>query len=157
MLRVPFNLVRATPTRCGEAATLSRRTRLVAALVGVGLALVLLIASSLVPDERGWGTHQQLGLPPCTFVTVFGVRCPACGMTTSWSLATHARVVEALRTHVAGTLLAALAAVTSATALAAAARGRLPAWLPGENAVVAGTLVMVGLVLLEWMLRLAQG
>ena len=32
------------------------------------------------------GTHQQLGLPPCNFVTLTGYPCPACGMTTSFAL-----------------------------------------------------------------------
>lgn len=39
----------------------------------------------LVPDPRGYGTHQQLGLPPCSFRVFFGTICPTCGGTTSFS------------------------------------------------------------------------
>ena len=57
------------------------------ALVVLALALLALLvtAGTLTPDEQGFGTHQQLGLPPCTFYLVFKRPCPACGMTTSWA------------------------------------------------------------------------
>ena len=62
-------------------------------LVGVviGLVGVFAIAIKLDPYQddgapRVIATHQQLGLPPCTFLEVTGVPCPACGMTTSFAL-----------------------------------------------------------------------
>src|SRR5947209_2100708 len=53
------------------------------ALVTAGTVLIGLLATAacLTPSPRGMGTHQQLGLPPCTVVQWFGVRCPSCGMT----------------------------------------------------------------------------
>ena len=43
------------------------------------------LARSIEPDQRGYGTHEQVGLPPCTFIRVFNVRCPTCGMMTSFA------------------------------------------------------------------------
>src|SRR5207302_1856701 len=58
-----------------------------AGLFMAAAALVTLLATArmLSPDDRGHGTHEQLGLPPCTFYLTFGRPCPACGMTTSWA------------------------------------------------------------------------
>ena len=57
---------------------------------------VLLLASVtlglsryLQPSTRGFGTHQQLGLPPCTFLLLTGIPCPSCGLTTSFAHAAH--------------------------------------------------------------------
>ena len=49
---------------------LSRRNRLTLAATGVGLLVLLLAAAWLEPSPNGHGTHQQLGLPSCTFLTV---------------------------------------------------------------------------------------
>lgn len=56
-------------------------------LLGIGLGGIALfgIAWSLKPDPRGFGTHQQLGLPPCSFYFMFEIPCPSCGGTTSFS------------------------------------------------------------------------
>src|SRR3954447_16098360 len=64
---------------------LCRSTRLVLAGVAVCLGTVLGVACWLRPDPRGMGTHQQLGLPPCTFYLYTDVPCPSCGMTTSFT------------------------------------------------------------------------
>jgi len=65
-----------------------------AARVGHGLiviAVVLLIGLGLYlkPDPLGHGTHQQLGLPPCSISFFTGRPCPSCGLTTSVSAWLH--------------------------------------------------------------------
>lgn len=138
----------------GSCSRLSRRERAGwagAALVGLGL---LAIAGGLRPDPRGQGTHEQLGLPPCTFRMLFNVRCPTCGMTTAWSHFAHGHVRQALMTHVSGTVLATLAAIGSLGALALAASGRRPRWWPADWLVVSAALAVAAGVLLEWGLRL---
>ncbi len=45
------------------------------------MVVVLGVARWLEPDAKGYGTHQQLGLPPCSSILLFGSKCPACGMT----------------------------------------------------------------------------
>ena len=154
MLRIPFVYPSVTPVTGSQSAELSRRSRFFAAIVGVGLLAALLLASQLRPDPRGWGTHEQLGLPPCSFLAVIGKRCPACGMTTAWAHATHARLADALRANAAGTLLAAVALVVAPGALIVAARGKRPAWQPGETTIAGLAVVLTGLVLFEWMIRL---
>lgn len=65
-----------------------------------------ILASSLHPDPRGYGTHQRLGLPPCTFRALFGMPCPGCGMTTSFAHFVRGDVPSAIRANAAGCLLA---------------------------------------------------
>jgi hypothetical protein len=153
MLRIPFIVRRVTPVDGSDSAELSRRSRFLAAIVGAGLLAVLLLASQLRPDPRGWGTHEQLGLPPCTFLTVVGKRCPACGMTTAWANATHGRLADALRANASGTLLAGVALVVAAWALIVAVRGKTLAWHPGETAIAGLAVSLTGLVLCEWAVR----
>ncbi|MBI3838884.1 MAG: DUF2752 domain-containing protein [Planctomycetia bacterium] len=125
-----------------------------AALVGAGLLAMLVLAFQLRPDPRGWGTHEQLGLPRCTFLAWVGKRCPACGMTTAWANFVQGRPIAALRAHAAGTLLAVVAVVASIAALVMAARGKKLAWQPGETATAGLAMALVGLILLEWTFRL---
>ena len=83
------------------------------ALVALALALLALLvtAGTLTPDARGHGTHQQLGLPPCTFYVIFQRPCPACGMTTSWAWLLRGEIGHALAANAGGTLLAGLSLV----------------------------------------------
>lgn len=63
------------------------------------------LARALTPDAHGYGTHQQLGLPPCTFLYLTGLPCPFCGMTTTWTWAAHLRFERALVNQPMGLLL----------------------------------------------------
>lgn len=66
-------------------------------------ALPLLTAGLLLtPSSQGMGTHQQLGLPPCTFLFLTNFPCPFCGMTTSWTHAAHGQVLESILTQPMG-------------------------------------------------------
>jgi len=69
------------------------------------------VAAWLEPESRGFGTHMQLGLPPCSFEPVFGLPCPSCGMTTSFSYFVRGQWLSALRANAAGLLLALSCAV----------------------------------------------
>jgi hypothetical protein len=59
--------------------------------VAVGLLAaacsVLAVALWLKPAACGYGTHTQLGLPPCNFLLVTHLPCPSCGLTTSFAYA----------------------------------------------------------------------
>jgi len=79
-------------------------------LMAIGLISVLVIAVGLDPYEadgtpRAMGTHQQLGMPPCTFVLRTGKPCPSCGLTTSFSLFMHGDVMGSMRTNWVGTVM----------------------------------------------------
>lgn len=56
---------------------------------------VLGVALALEPDPRGFGTHQQLGLPPCGFQWLTGFPCPGCGLTTSFAYGVRGSWVQA--------------------------------------------------------------
>jgi hypothetical protein len=58
------------------------------------------------PDARGFGTHEQLGLPSCKLMDWTGVPCPGCGVTTSVAFAAQGHVVDALRTQPFGLVVA---------------------------------------------------
>src|SRR5262245_59589459 len=59
-------------------------------------ALILVIARLLHPSPRGFGTHEQLGLPPCPFLLLTGMPCPSCGLTTSFALAARLQFLSSL-------------------------------------------------------------
>ena len=65
--------------------TIATRNRL---MWGTWLLLdsaVILVARSLSPSPLGYGSHLQLGLPPCGLLIFSGVPCPSCGLTTSFA------------------------------------------------------------------------
>src|SRR5437764_12357438 len=79
--------------------------RLFALLAGLALAAMLGLAAWLTPDPHGLGTHQQLGLPQCSVLKAFHVRCPACGMTTSWAYTVRGQLWSGVAANCGGTLL----------------------------------------------------
>jgi len=54
----------------------------------VSACAVLAIAAWLKPAAAGYGTHTQLGLPPCNFLRITHIPCPSCGLTTcfAWTI-----------------------------------------------------------------------
>lgn len=93
-------------------AGLGNHERTMLSILAAGLSITLAVAMWLSPDPSGLGTHQQLGLPPCTSITVMGLRCPACGMTTSWALMAEGRIAEAIGANLGGSLLFMVALVS---------------------------------------------
>lgn len=66
----------------------------------LGFLLVLLVAAWLKPDIHGYGTHTQLGLPPCETSWLLGVkRCPSCGLTTGFAHLVRGQVMEAEKSN----------------------------------------------------------
>ena len=75
---------------------------LIAPLLFIGVTIIALL---LTPDPKGYGTHQQLGLPACTFYYLTGWVCPSCGLTTSFSHMVHLQWKQAFSAHVFGPFL----------------------------------------------------
>jgi len=136
---------------------LSGRDRLTASVLALGLLALLAVAAFLKPDPRGLGTHQQFGLPPCTFRFFLGRPCPSCGMTTSWAHLVRGQLIGALRASVGGTLLGALAVLSVPWLVVSAAWGRWLGWAPNGTTVgwVASAILLVTLI--DWGIRLAAG
>ena len=83
-------------------------TRLVWWSVASGAIAVLVLARVLPPDPRGFGTHEQLGLPPCGFVQLTGFGCPSCGLTTAFAYMARGLLTSAFAAHALGPPLFAL-------------------------------------------------
>lgn len=98
------------PTRQSVVDTLApdavRQRRLAALVVFLAAGAILATGWLLAPAKAGFGTHQALGLPACTWPQRFGVPCPSCGMTTSFAYATKGRLIESFTAQPMGCLLA---------------------------------------------------
>ena len=88
------------------------RHRLVMLLVVLGAGAVLGLAAWLEPSPAGHGTHTQLGLGQCSFLSFTGYPCPMCGMTTTFTLLAHGRVITAAITQPFGLVLFAMTGVS---------------------------------------------
>jgi hypothetical protein len=129
-----------------------------AAALALGLLSLLAVAALfLEPNPRRLGTHRQFGLPPCTFMFVFGRPCPTCGMTTSWAHLVRGQPIGALKANVGGALLAALAVVGVPWLGVSAVRGRWIGWAPNSIVVAwVGSAILL-VTLIDWGIRLATG
>jgi hypothetical protein len=135
---------------------LSGQTRCLLLLLGVVLAILLEMATFLQPDPRHFGTHEQLGLPPCTFQFLFGIPCPTCGMTTSWALLVRGDILASFRVNAGGTMLGMLAIVAVPWSLLTAIRGRRFAWTPRGRWIAWSSSGILAVVLLQWGCRLVM-
>lgn len=124
-------------------------------VVGGTLLSLLAMAAWLRPDPSGLGTHQQLGLPPCSFRVLLQIRCPACGMTTSWSHVVRGQLWSACRANVGGTLLALVAIIVGPWSLLSASYGRCLGKPPAGWLLLVVTLAVVLVTLVDWTGRIA--
>ena len=121
---------------------------------GVLLSLVFATALWLDPDPRGFGTHQGLGLPPCTFRENFEVPCPSCGFTTSFSHFVRGQWLQSARVNLAGLGLAILCAVQIPWAFFSSYQGRMFR-VSNPDQVFLWVLVGTTLgMLLVWLIRI---
>jgi hypothetical protein len=131
----------------------SWKVRAIAAIAAVIPVSGLATARQLEPNSMGLGTHQQLGLPPCSMRLIFGIRCPGCGMTTSWAHFMQGEWLESLQTSVGGFLFAILALWIAFLAIRSLLTARLPTdrtqW---QVAVTAAAIFAISLV--QWLERL---
>lgn len=123
-------------------------------LVPLVLLALLSTARCLEPAERGYGTHQQLGLPACTSRMIWGVPCPACGMTTSWALAARGQWTLAAQANAGGLLLALIALALVPTSCYWLAIGKT--FLGDRTCLILGMSLVVALAvaIVQWGWRL---
>ncbi|MEO1008158.1 MAG: DUF2752 domain-containing protein [Planctomycetota bacterium] len=131
------------------------RPRLAGAAVALPSGGLLAVGAALTPSEAGHGTHTQMGLPPCQWVTAFNKPCPTCGMTTAVTRAANGDLGGSFLAQPAGMGLALVAAVvfwcglhgmaTGAATVSVAAK----AWSP-RLLWVAGAVLLAA-----WLFKLA--
>ena len=104
-------------------------------MVLVGSGAILALSAWFKPVGSGVGTHEQLDLPPCSFLERTGYPCPTCGLTTSVSAMAHGEIFLALKSHpfgvvifVATMILAAAGAIELLTGRKAMSKLGKPAW-----------------------------
>ena len=123
------------------------RARLVPLAILCGAVPILTVAAWLEPDERGVGTHQQLGLPACGFYERLHMPCATCGYTTAFAYAAHGRLVRAFIIQPAAAILvlvmAAMTIVCGYAAVVGISLAPLGAWFWRMELVwVAGGVVL---------------
>ena len=122
-------------------------------VAGAILATLLYTAFTLDPSPRGYGTHRQLGLPPCTLVQTMGLRCPSCGMTTSWACLTKGQILPAFAMNAGGALFGVYSIFLAPYFIGSGLSGRWIWRRPNEWAVlfVGGSVLLTTLI--DWTFR----
>jgi Protein of unknown function (DUF2752) len=133
---------------------LPKQLRWLCLLMAIGVLGLLAISRSLTPSRIGFGTHQQLGLPPCTSLLVFGSRCPACGMTTSWALATRGEFAASISTNAGGFLLALIALAFIPFGCYFFATGRVSRGFWFSTLLTVCLITALAMSILQWLVRL---
>lgn len=95
---------RTIATAASPAGPVIDRLSAMAILVAAVIAVVFL--ARVHPDPRGFGTHEQLGMQPCSWPVVMGLPCPTCGVTTAACHVVHLQLWSAVRTQPFGAALA---------------------------------------------------
>ncbi|MBN2476490.1 MAG: DUF2752 domain-containing protein [Pirellulales bacterium] len=137
--------------------TLPGRVRLTATGLALGLLVLLSLAAWVRPDPRGLGTHQQFGLPPCTFRVLFGLPCPSCGMTTSWAHLVRGQLLGAFQANAGGALLGVFAVLAVPWLLLSATLGRWVGYQPRSASMAWAASAAVLAAVVGWVIRLAMG
>ncbi len=122
--------------------------RLGAAIVCLAIGSLFALAGALTPAGEGLGTHESLGLPPCSVYAYTGRPCPSCGYTTAFSHLVRGHVVTAFVVQPAGALLALTLALTWVVSLAVLITGwpvyRRFAWLWHHRTLWAVAAIVLG-------------
>ena len=91
--------------------------RLRGLIVAAPALAILILAFYLRPMAGGHGTHEQLNIPPCSFLSQKGWPCPGCGVTTSLAATAHGQLALAWRSQPFGVMLFLAAAVLAVVGL----------------------------------------
>ena len=154
-----FEYVEPRPRRNRRPRKLAKWVRIALTLMATGFVAILCAAAYIHPytaDEDGnevaskMATHTQLGMQPCNMVVMTGKPCPACGMTTSFSLLVHGDIPNSLRANWVGTLIATWWFSLIPWGFVSAYRGRLLFIRNGEIWMTVGLTIMLTLMVARW-------
>jgi|688.fasta_scaffold00784_26 hypothetical protein len=128
--------------------------RILLVLIPLGLGSLLIVASQLSPDRRGFGTHQQLGFPECSFILLWDIPCPMCGMTTSWSHLMHGQIMQSFEANQGGALLGLTSMLAIPVCLWRAWLGTATRknWL--SSATLLWLCIVISVIAMQWFWRL---
>ena len=149
--RVDWAAAGRSPAR---AATAPPSVRITSAILAAGCLGVLIVAWFLNPSSEGLGTHQQLGLPECGWITAADIPCPSCGMTTAFSHAAHGDLVGSFLAQPMGMLVAVGAAVVAVVGTYTAVTGSMLAPFLGGMFTTRVAWITVTLLLLAWIWKI---
>ena len=116
---------------------------------------VLGVALFLEPDPRGFGTHQQLGLPPCGFRWLTGFSCPGCGLTTSFAHGIRGSWLRAAVANPIGLALFFAVCLTIPLGVVAVLRGWSFGQVIDRFALDRWALVFAAAAILVWIARIS--
>ncbi len=114
------------------------------------------LARWLEPDPRGFGTHQKLGLPECTFQLLWKRPCPGCGMTTAFAHFVRGEWRAAARANPGGLLLGLTCAVLIPWLWLSALVGRTVGVSSPLNASLALLVALAVVTMGVWIGRMAD-
>ena len=96
----------------------------VALIVSVTGAVLVWLLANIHPDQRGHGTHEQLGMTPCGWPPTLDLPCPTCGVTTAACHLVHLSPLRAVLTQPFGAALAGAGIVLAVYAVFCLLTGR---------------------------------
>lgn len=123
-------------------------------LAGLGL---LGLGAWLTPQERGYGTHRQLGFGKCGMLVTTGLPCPTCGMTTAFAYTVRGGLIRAFLAQPAGFLFALATIACTLGAAWVVVTGRMP---PVRLPIVTPYRLFFGLLALlvgSWAFKIVVG
>lgn len=138
-----------------EPVTFSGGDRLTYLALTALAGFTLTIARILNPSPNGFGTHEQLGLPPCLFFKLTGIPCPSCGLTTSFAHSARLHFYQAFISQPFGVIAFSLT-VISIPVFVFLLRRRI-AWAAVIHARGVDRLlyVLIAVYLLSWLYKIA--
>ncbi|MCS6918909.1 MAG: DUF2752 domain-containing protein [Fimbriimonadales bacterium] len=116
------------------------------ALLLLGVLVMFGVGLYLTPNAQGHGTHQQLGLPPCTIYFLTGRPCPSCGLTTSVSAILHGQLALAWRANPIGFVIVVAALAVALNSLYALLTGRSLRIEPSRFSLILVALLSIWLL-----------
>ncbi len=128
--------------------------RCVLLVAAAGTLGLLGLARRLEPDPRGFGTHTQLGMPPCSFLRMTGRLCPTCGMTTAFAWSVRGRVDRSWQANPAGCVLALLSVPLMVWLLVSALANEPAGFSSLSRPLAIAVVAAVVLSLACWLIRL---
>ncbi|UCC29197.1 MAG: DUF2752 domain-containing protein [Phycisphaerales bacterium] len=130
---------------------------MIAVVVLAGCTVLLSVAAWLTPADTGVGSHQQLGFPPCSMLTLIGYPCPTCGMTTAFAHAMRGQLRSAFSAQPAGLALALMTVIAASLSLSIVITGNV--WAVNWYRVSPTRVILAAvlLVLAGWGYKVVAG